>query len=154
MFGAALPPAAREAGTALLRARPAALASALLLPLFFAVPTLRVDVAALGTDGLVLLAVVVAVASAAKLASAGVAARIAGLSRPDAVTVGALMNARGLVELVVLTVGLEAGLVDARLFAVMVLMALITTFAAGPIAGRRARRPHPPASGLEEAWAR
>jgi Kef-type K+ transport system membrane component KefB len=69
-------------------------------------------------------------------------------------TVGALMNARGLVELVVLAVGLEVGLVDERLFAVMVLMALITTFAAGPIAGRRARRPRPPATGLEEAWAR
>jgi Kef-type K+ transport system membrane component KefB len=49
------------------------------------------------------------------------------------------MNARGLVELVVLAVGLEAGLVDERLFAVMVLMALATTFATGPLVDRIAR---------------
>jgi Kef-type K+ transport system membrane component KefB len=49
------------------------------------------------------------------------------------------MNARGLVELVVLSVGLEAGLVDERLFAVMVLMALATTLAAGPLVDLIAR---------------
>lgn len=49
------------------------------------------------------------------------------------------MNARGLVELVVLTVGLEAGLIDAPLFTVMVLMALITTLAAGPLVARIGR---------------
>ncbi len=54
-------------------------------------------------------------------------------------TVGALMNARGLVELVVLAVGLEVGLVDERLFAVMVLMALTTTFATGPLVDRIGR---------------
>ena len=49
------------------------------------------------------------------------------------------MNARGLVELVVLTVGLDAGLVDERLFAVMVLMALATTFATGTLVQRTSR---------------
>jgi Kef-type K+ transport system membrane component KefB len=43
------------------------------------------------------------------------------------------MNARGLVELVVLAIGLEAGLIDERLFSVMVLMALVTTLATGPL---------------------
>lgn len=46
------------------------------------------------------------------------------------------MNARGLVELVVLTVGLQAGLTDERLFTIMVLMALATTFATGPLVDR------------------
>ena len=66
---------------------------------------------------------------------------IAGLLAHEARATGALMNARGLVELVVLAVGLEAGLVDERLFAVMVLVALVTTFATGrsstASAGRR-----------------
>jgi Kef-type K+ transport system membrane component KefB len=142
LFGAVLPAAPRDAGLAVLRTRAATWATAALLPLFFALPALRVDVWALGADGLVLLAVVVGVASAAKLLSAAAAAGLAGLPRGEALTIGALMNARGLVELVVLSVGLEAGLVDDRLFAVMVLMALATTFAAGPLVdliGRPAR---------------
>jgi Kef-type K+ transport system membrane component KefB len=138
LLGAALPAAPRAAGLALLRTRPLAAASAVLLPLFFALPALRVDVAALGWSGLGLLAVVLAVAVAGKLLGAAGAAALAGLPRPEALTVAVLMNARGLVELVVLSVGLEAGLIDERLFAVMVLMALATTFATGPLADRLA----------------
>jgi len=133
LFGAALPPALRAGGLAALRRRPAAVISALGLPLFFALPALRVDVWALGAGGLGLLAVVLAVAVAAKLLSAAAAAAAAGSPRREALTVGALMNARGLVELVVLSVGLQAGLIDERLFAVMVLMALVTTLATGPL---------------------
>jgi Kef-type K+ transport system membrane component KefB len=146
LLGIALPRPARAAGLALLRTGPATLASALLLPLFFALPALRVDLGALGGDGLGLLALVLAVAVAAKLASAAGAAALAGLPRREALTVGALMNARGLVELVVLTVGLEAGLIDERLFAVMVVMALVTTFATGPLVDwiGRARTGRPP----------
>ena len=139
LLGVALPRAPRDAGLALLRTRPALVLSAVLLPVFFALPAMRVDVSALGTDGLGLLALVLVVAFAGKLLSASLAARLAGLARPDAVAVGALMNARGLVELVVLSVGLDAGLVDARLFAVMVLMALVTTFATGPLVDRAQR---------------
>jgi Kef-type K+ transport system membrane component KefB len=123
----------------LLRSRPATVLSAALLPLFFALPALRVDLGALGADGWVLFALVLAVAAASKLLSAGVAARLSGLPPREAMTVGALMNARGLVELVVLAVGLEVGLVDERLFAVMVLMALTTTFATGPLVDRIGR---------------
>jgi Kef-type K+ transport system membrane component KefB len=71
------------------------------------------------------------------------------MPRGEALTVGTLMNARGLVELVVLSVGLEAGLIDERLYAVMVLMALVTTLATGPLidllAGPSRRRPAPAA---------
>jgi Kef-type K+ transport system membrane component KefB len=141
LFGAALPPAPRDAALVLLRTRPAALATATLLPLFFALPALRVDVWALGADGLVLLGLVLGVAVAAKLLSAAGAAGLAGVPGREALTVGTLMNARGLVELVVLSVGLEAGLIDARLYAVMVLMALVTTLATGPLIDLVARGP-------------
>jgi Kef-type K+ transport system membrane component KefB len=79
---------------------------------------------------------VLSVAVTAKLGSAALFAHRAGATRGDALTVGALMNARGLVELVVLAVGLEAGLIDERLFSVMVLMALATTLATGPLVDR------------------
>ncbi len=145
VFGAALTPGPREAALALLRSRAAVVATATLLPLFFALPALRVDVWALGADGLVLFALVLTVAVAAKLLSAAAAAALAGVPRGEALTVGTLMNARGLVELVVLSVGLEAGLIDERLYAVMVLMALVTTLATGPLidllAGPSRRRP-------------
>jgi Kef-type K+ transport system membrane component KefB len=91
-----------------LDARPLRLARTICLPLFFALPALKVDVWALGADGLWLLAAVLVVAVTSKLGSAALFARRAGATRVDALTVGALMNARGLVELVVLAVGLEA----------------------------------------------
>ena len=143
LFGVLLPASPRRAAVALLRERAAVVASAIALPLFFALPALRVDLGALGAEGLRVLALVLGVAVAAKLLSAAGAARLAGLPAREALTVGALMNARGLVELVVLAVGLEAGLIDERLFAVMVVMALVTTFATGPLVDvlRRAR-PH------------
>jgi Kef-type K+ transport system membrane component KefB len=151
LFGAALPPAPRDAALGLLRARPVALVTATLLPLFFALPALRVDVWALGSDGLVLFGLVLAVAVAAKLLSGSVAAGLAGVPRREALTVGTLMNARGLVELVVLSVGLQAGLIDERLYAVMVLMALVTTLATGPLidlVGGGLRRRAPAAGAL------
>lgn len=115
-----------------LEARPLVVMSAALLPLFFALPALRVELGSLGADGLGMLVAVLLVAVPAKLLSAGVASGSA--------QVGVLMNARGLVELVVLSVGLDAGLIDERLYAVMVLMALITTFATSPLLRRSAPR--------------
>jgi Kef-type K+ transport system membrane component KefB len=132
-FGALLPAQPRAAALAVLAARPVAAASALLLPLFFALPALRVDLSLVGGDALGVFAIVLAVAVAAKVTSAAAAAALAGVAPREALAVGTLMNARGLVELVVLTAGLEAGLVDVRLFTIMVLMALTTTFATGPL---------------------
>ena len=136
LLGLALPARLREAGATILQTRPLVVLSALLLPVSFALPALRVDVWALGGDGLALLATVLAVAVAAKLGSATVAARATGVPPREALAVGTLMNARGLVELVVLSVGLQQGLIDQRLFSVMVLMALATTFATGPLVAR------------------
>lgn len=139
LFGVTLPARTRDAALIVLEAQPLRLARFICLPLFFALPALKVDVWALGVDGLWLLAAVLSVAVTTKLGSAAFFARRAGATPGDALTVGALMNARGLVELVVLAVGLEAGLIDQRLFSVMVLMALVTTLATGPLVDRLAR---------------
>jgi len=140
LFGAIVPREHARAGLGLFAARGPALALAACLPLAFALPALRVDLGALGTAGLGELAVVLAVAFGGKLASGTVAARAAGLPGWEAGAIGVLMNARGLVELVVLSVGLDAGLIDERLFGVMVIMALATTFAAGPLLALLERR--------------
>ena len=142
LFGVALPAGPRAAALSVLDKRPLRLARAACLPLFFALPALKVDVWALGADGLSLLAAVLSVAVGAKLGSAALSAHLAGATRNDALVVGALMNARGLVELVVLAVGLRAGLIDERFFSVMVLMALVTTLATGPLIDR-INRPRP-----------
>ena len=154
LFGATVPAGPRRAALAMLLTRPALVGTAVLLPLFLAVPALRVDVTALGLGGLGVFLLVLAIATGSKLLSAGLAARLAGMPRDGARTVAALMNARGLVELVVLTVGLEAGLLDDRLFTVLVLVALATTFATGPLVDRIARRSAAPRRDRRRAEAR
>ncbi len=83
----------------------------------------------------------------AKLSSASAASAAAGLPRAEALTVGALMNARAFRELVVLAVGVEAGLVDGRLVAVPVLVALVTRLATGALIDADARTPRAAAPG-------
>ena len=106
----------------------------LLLPLFFAFSGLRTRVDLLGGDGtwLVFLAVM-AVAVGGKLGGSALAARVTGMRWRESLVLGTLMNTRGLMELVVLNLGLEIGIISPRLFTVMVLMALVTTFMTTPI---------------------
>lgn len=104
-----------------------------LLPLFFVVTGLSVNLGALNGSAFVLLAVVCVIASAGKLVPGYLAARAGGLSSRDAATVAALVNTRGLTELIALNVGLSAGLISERLFSVLVLMALIMTAATTPL---------------------
>lgn len=109
------------------------LALALLLPLFFAYTGLRTQIGLLdGYDWIVCLGVVL-VATAGKFGGASLAARISGSSWHDAFTLGLLMNTRGLMELVVLNIGYDLGILSDRVFAIMVMMTLITTFATGPL---------------------
>jgi Kef-type K+ transport system membrane component KefB len=105
----------------------------LLLPIFFVVVGLatRVDM----LDSLYLwgiTAVVVAAAIAGKWGGSMLAARATGESWQDAAAIGVLMNTRGLTELVILTVGLELGVITTTVFTIMVLMALVTTLMATP----------------------
>jgi Kef-type K+ transport system membrane component KefB len=106
----------------------------LLLPLFFAFTGLRTNVLLIDRGALVLLtAGLVVVAIACKFGGTMLAARITGLGWRDSAVVGTLMNTRGLTELIVLNLALEKGVISEALFAALVLMALVTTFMAGPV---------------------
>ncbi|UMP00012.1 cation:proton antiporter [Amycolatopsis sp. EV170708-02-1] len=114
--------------------------SNLLLPLFFAVVGLSTRIDQLSGAGLLLLAGAVVVAIAGKLGGSAIAARLTGETRRDALTIGILMNTRGITEIVMLTTGLQLGIISTTVFTVMVLMALVTTVMAAP-ALRIVRRP-------------
>jgi Kef-type K+ transport system membrane component KefB len=117
-----------------LRERLETFSSAFLLPLFFAFTGLRTQVGLLndGRSWLVC-AGIIAVAIAGKLGGSMLAARWTGMSWGDSYALGALMNTRGLVELIALNIGYDLGLLPPRIFTMMVLMALVTTFMTGPL---------------------
>jgi Kef-type K+ transport system membrane component KefB len=108
--------------------------TALLLPAFFAFTGMRTRIDLL-TGGAAWLscALIVLVATAGKFGGTLAAARWSGLGWRDASALGVLMNTRGLMELIVLNIGLDLGVISPRLFAMMVLMALVTTLATSPI---------------------
>lgn len=105
----------------------------LLLPLFFVSVGLRTDLSGLSGSGVWLIGTVIAVAVSSKIVSAGLAARAMGVDGRDALCLGLMMNCRGLTELIVLNVGLQLGILSPRLFAVFVVMALVTTAMTGPL---------------------
>lgn len=107
--------------------------ASLLLPLFFVVTGLSLNISTVGDNGFILLVVIVVIAAAGKLGPGYGIARMSGLSKRDSAAVAALVNTRGLTELIALNVGLTDGIISKRLFTVLVLMALITTFATGPL---------------------
>ncbi|MFJ8668593.1 cation:proton antiporter [Streptomyces sp. NPDC093600] len=107
--------------------------SSLLLPVFFVITGLSVDIGGLGVSGLLTLLVVLVAAVVGKYAGAAIPARLSGMSWRDAGAFGTLMNTRGLTEIVILGIGRELGLIGPDLFTMMVLMALVTTAMAGPL---------------------
>ena len=108
--------------------------SLFLLPLFFAYSGLRTHVGLLNdaTSWLVCLAII-GVATLGKLGGTMITARLTGMNWNDSFALGAFMNTRGLVELVALNIGYDLGILPPRIFAMMVLMALVTTFMTGPL---------------------
>ncbi len=119
----------------------------LLLPLFFAYSGLRTEVGSLSADGWLACAVVVVAAVAGKLGAVSAAARIQGTPWRESVALGALMNTRGLMELVVLNIGYDLGILSPQMYTMMVIMALTTTCMAGPVLALLARKF--PVPGLE-----
>ena len=116
-------------------------ATALFLPLFFTFSGLRTEFGLLGDPAVLIFAVVcVALAIAGKFGACWAAARLRGEPQPVALRVGALMNARGLMQLIALNVGLEAGIVNSSLFTVLVLVALVTTLMTTPLLSWMDRR--------------
>ncbi|WNF00143.1 cation:proton antiporter [Streptomyces luomodiensis] len=140
VFGAVVPRRQLEAHAPDVPAR-IEQSSLLLLPVFFAVTGLSVDFQGLGAQGLVMLLAVLLVACAGKFVGAAVAARLTGATPRQSITLGVLLNARGLTELVLLNVGLALGVIDGRLFTVMVAMAVITTMMTGPLLQRLSPAP-------------
>ncbi|HWN71623.1 MAG TPA: cation:proton antiporter, partial [Haliangium sp.] len=108
-----------------------------LLPLFFAYSGLRTQIGLLDTtEAWLVCGLVIAVACAGKFGGSAVAARLTGLSWREANALGVLMNTRGLMELIVLNIGLDLGVISPLIFSMMVLMALFTTFITTPLLER------------------
>ncbi|HEU4794032.1 MAG TPA: cation:proton antiporter [Pyrinomonadaceae bacterium] len=106
----------------------------LLIPLFFAFTGLRTSIGLINSPDMILYcALVFLVAIAGKFGGSTIAARIMGQPWRDAASIGILMNTRGLVELVILNIGLEIGVLTRPLFTIMVLMAVGTTLMTTPI---------------------
>ena len=105
-----------------------------LLPLFFAFTGLRTQIGLLTEwQDWLMCALIILVAIAGKLGGSMLMGRWTGMSWSESFAIGVLMNTRGLVELVVLNIGYDLGILSGRIFAMMVLMALVTTFMTGPL---------------------
>ncbi|OXM49680.1 cation:proton antiporter [Amycolatopsis alba] len=105
----------------------------LLLPIYFVVAGLQVDLSGIGVGSLVTLMLILLVAVGGKLGGGYLGGRVAGLDNRTALGVGVLMNTRGLTELVILTVGLQLGVLDGSLYTLLVVMAVVTTAMTGPL---------------------
>jgi Kef-type K+ transport system membrane component KefB len=106
----------------------------MLLPIFFAYTGMHTEFGLLSTlEDWLFCGLIVLVATIGKFGGTFVTAKLAGVPTQDAASLGILMNTRGLVELVVLNIGLDLGIISPRLFAMLVIMALVTTFATTPI---------------------
>lgn len=109
------------------------LAVLLLLPMFFVVAGMAVDLTALNVDSFGTLAAILVVAIVGKLVGAYAGARMQQVPSRQAAALAALINTRGLTELVILTVGLQKRVLDQELYSLMVVMALLTTAMTGPL---------------------
>src|SRR5262252_367304 len=104
-----------------------------LLPVFFVVSGLSVDLSSVGLSGLTELALILLVAVAGKFGGAFIGARLAGVRARRAGVLATLMNTRGLTGIVILSVGLQLHILDQSLYSLMIVMAVVTTAMAGPL---------------------
>jgi Kef-type K+ transport system membrane component KefB len=116
----------------------------LLLPMFFTFSGLNTQLSLVADPALLgVAAAILALSILAKGVACWAAARLTGQDNPTSMAIGALMNARGLMELIIINIGLQQGVIGPELFSIMVLMAVVTTLMASPlfeaVYGRRAR---------------
>jgi len=132
LFGAIIP---KEGGLAEgLAEKLEDVAVVLLLPLFFAFSGLRTQVGLLNsTENWAMCGLIILLACLGKFGGSAVAARLTGSRWREAGAIGILMNTRGLMELIVLNLGLDLGVISPTLFTMMVVMALVTTFLTTPL---------------------
>jgi Kef-type K+ transport system membrane component KefB len=134
LFGAVMP---REGGAADLREaildRLEQVTVLVLLPVFFVVSGLNVNLSSVGLSGLTELCLILLVAVAGKFGGAFIGARLAGVRSRRAGVLATLMNTRGLTGIVILSVGLQLHILDQSLYSLMIVMAIVTTMMAGPL---------------------
>ncbi|MGK2857314.1 MAG: cation:proton antiporter [Thermoanaerobaculia bacterium] len=131
ILGACMP---KGAFARLVIAKSEMITTSLLLPVFFVYSGLNTQLGLVNTPGLwMLTAVIIVAAIGGKGVACMLAARVSGESWRNAAVVGTLMNARGLMELIILNIGLEKNLITPMLFAMMVMMAVVTTLMASPL---------------------
>lgn len=136
MAGAMMPSSATSRLKELIAPRLEYVSLLVLLPLFFALTGLRTEIGLLNTsDGWLVCGLIIIVAVTGKLLGSSLAAKFMGFNWRDSFALGILMNTRGLMELVVLNIGFEMGILSTELFTMFVIMALVTTFMTGPILG-------------------
>jgi Kef-type K+ transport system membrane component KefB len=108
--------------------------SVLLLPLFFVFTGLRTQIGLLNDfHGWLLCLLIIVVATAGKFGGGALTARLSGMSWRDSLQLGALMNTRGLMELIALNIGYDMGILSVQIFTMLVIMALVTTMLTGPL---------------------
>ena len=143
LLGAVVPHESRLAKE--LRAKLEDVVTILLLPAYFAFTGLRTEIGLVSGAGEWAIAMgLILIASLGKIGGTTFAARLVGQDWRSAASLGVLMNTRGLMELIVLNVGLDLGVLSPKLFAMMIVMALVTTFATSPLLeliGARDRAP-------------
>jgi Kef-type K+ transport system membrane component KefB len=132
LFGAVIPHNSRVARE--LPRRFEDIVTVVLLPAFFAYTGMRTQIGLIhGWEDWLWCGAIIAVATLGKFGGSAAAARIAGMSWKESSALGVLMNTRGLMELIVLNIGLDLGVITPRLFAMMVVMALTTTLITTPV---------------------
>ncbi|MEO7793329.1 MAG: cation:proton antiporter [Thermoanaerobaculia bacterium] len=115
-----------------------------LLPMFFVNSGLNTSISLIASPSMLGIAALLLVAAiAGKGVACGVAARLGGETKRDAFAIGALMNARGLMELILLNIGYERGMITQTLFTILVIMAVVTTVMAVPLFNRVYREGEP-----------
>jgi Kef-type K+ transport system membrane component KefB len=131
LFGATLPRDDRLLASLIERVEHVAII--VLMPIFFALAGLSTTPSAFVGTGLGALLIVLFAAIAGKVLGGALGARIAGMPWRPALAVGSLMNARALMELIVMKVGLDAGVIGQELFTMLMVMAILTTVMTGPL---------------------
>jgi len=111
------------------------LALIMLMPVFFVLAGMGTTADAFTLTGIGAFVLILAVAVAGKLAGGGLGAKLSGYGTRDSLAVGSLMNARGMIELIVMKVGLDAGLIGPEMFTLLLLLAMTTTLMTGPLLG-------------------
>nr|AEU17895.1 putative Na/H antiporter [Streptomyces antibioticus] len=140
LFGTVIPRRSTPASRVALHERTSQI-TALLMPVYFVVAGLQVDLGGLDLAQLGSLCLILLTAVLGKIGGTYLGARTQHLPPRPAVALAVLMNTRGLTELVILGVGLQLGLLDRNLYSLMVVMALVTTAATGPLIARVYARP-------------